>query len=65
MTAMDGKMTRCGRVEQEGAGVVQHGAPTGGGRRDAETQETERGFSEDGSCHADGGLHGDGLQNVR
>ncbi len=47
-----------------GAGVVEHGAPGGGGGLHAEAEEAERGFGEDGAGHADGGLHEHGLDDV-
>jgi hypothetical protein len=46
------------------ATIVEHGAPTGGGRRHAEAEETHGGFREDGASHADGRLHDHGLNNV-
>src|ERR1035437_8066915 len=52
------------RVEQVGAAVVEHGSPTGGGRRDAESEKTHGGFGEDGSGHADRGLDDDRLNDV-
>ena len=54
-----------GRVEEVGACVIEHGAPRGCGRGDAETEEAERGFRENGSGHADGGLHDERLDDVR
>ncbi len=48
-----------------GAGVVEHGSPGGGGRLNAEAEEAEGGFGEDGSGHANGGLHEEGLEDVR
>jgi hypothetical protein len=47
-----------------GAGVVEHGSPGGGGGLDAEAQEAEGGFGEDGCGHADGGLDEQGLEDV-
>ena len=47
-----------------GAGVVEHGSPTGCGGGDAEAEEGQRGFSEDDAGHADGGLNHDGLDDV-
>src|SRR5271169_1709934 len=52
------------RVEQVGAAVVEHGPPTGRRRRHAETEKAHCCFREDGSGHADGGLHDYGLNNV-
>src|ERR1035437_6545596 len=52
------------RVEQVGAAVVEHGSDLGGGRRDAESEETHGGFGEDGSGHADRGLDNDRLNDV-
>ena len=52
------------RVEEVGAGVVEHGSPTGRGRGNAEAEKGERGFGEDDSGHADGGLNQDGLHDV-
>src|SRR2546429_483215 len=46
------------------ATIVEHGAPTGGGRRHAEAEETHGGFREDRTSHADGGLHDHWLNNV-
>ncbi len=47
-----------------GAGVVEHAAPAGRRRWKAQSQEAERSLSQNGSCHADGSLHDDGLQDV-
>src|SRR5690348_17600696 len=51
-------------VEEVGAGVVEHGAPTGGRRRNAEAKEAHGGFGENGSSHADGSLDDDRLNDV-
>src|ERR1700686_1704507 len=51
-------------IEQVSPTVVEHGAPTGGRRRDAESEKTHGCFGEDGACHADGGLDHDRLNNV-
>jgi len=59
-----GEERHVGGVEEVGACVVEHGSPTGGGGRDAEAEEAEGGFCEDGAGHADGGLNDDGLQDV-
>src|SRR5580698_7251887 len=53
------------RVEQMGATVVKHGSPAGGRRRNTQAEKAHGGFSENGSGHADGGLHDYGLNNVR
>ncbi len=53
-----------GGIEQVGATVVEHRSPTGGRRRDAESEKTHRCFGEDGACHADRGLDHDRLNNV-
>ena len=52
------------RVEEVGAGVVEHGAPAWRGGWDAEAEEGERGFGEDDSAHADGGLDEQRLHHV-
>src|ERR1700683_2863634 len=54
-----------GRVEQVGAAVVEHGAPTGRGWRNAESKETHGGFGKNGSGDADCGLHDHRLNDVR
>lgn len=59
-----GEDDHVGRVEEVGAGVVEHGAPACGWSGDAEAEEAESGFSEDGSGHADGALHDQRLQDV-
>lgn len=51
-------------VEQVGAAIVKHGAPTWGGRGYAESEKAQGRFSKHGSGHADSGLHGDRLQDV-
>jgi len=53
-----------GSVEEVGAGVIEHGAPTGHGGEDADAEKTEGGFGEDGAGHGDGGLDEDGLKDV-
>ena len=53
-----------GGVEEVAARVVEHGAPTGHGSEDADAEEAERRFGEDGSGHSHSGLHEDGLQNI-
>ena len=65
ITASAGNSTRCGRVEQVRAAVVEHGAPTGRGRWHAESEKAHGGFGEDGSGHADRSLHDHWLNNVR
>src|SRR5580692_11177394 len=60
-----GKQDEMRGVEQVGAAVVEHRSPACRGRRDAEPEETHGGFGEDGSGHADGGLHNYGLNNIR
>src|SRR5579862_81639 len=52
-------------IEQIRAAVVQHGSPTRGWRRNAETEKAHGGFGQDRSSHADRGLHNDRLNNVR
>ena len=59
-----GEDDHVGRVEEVGAGVVEHGAPAGGRGGDAEAEEAERGLCEDGSGHPYGGLHDERLQDV-
>ncbi len=59
-----GEEDEVGGVEEVGASVVEHGSPCGGGRLDAEAEEAEGGFGEYGACHADGGLHEQGLNDV-
>lgn len=51
-----GKDNRVRGVEEVEAGIVEHGAPTGNGRENAEAEETEGGFGGDCSGQADGGL---------
>ena len=60
-----GKDDHVGRVEEMRAGVVQHHAPAGHGRRHAEAEKAERGFGKNGSGHADGGLDHDRLNDIR
>src|SRR5580700_6737576 len=60
-----GKENEMRRVEQVRAAVVEHGSPARGRRRDAESKKTHGGFREDGSGHADGGLHDHRLNNIR
>src|ERR1700680_3227059 len=60
-----GKQDEMRSVEQVGAAIVEHGSPTGGRRRDAESEKTHGGFGENGSGHADRSLHHNGLNNVR
>src|ERR1700676_4671958 len=60
-----GKQHEMGRVEQMGATVVEHSSPTGGGRRNTESEKTHRRFGEDCSRHADGSLHDDRLNYIR
>ena len=64
MTARAGKEDEVGGVEEVGAGLVEHGAPGGGGRRDAQAEEGESGFGEDGARHAHGGLDDQRLEDV-
>lgn len=52
------------RVEEVGAGVVEHSAPAWRGRGNAEAEKAKRGFGEDSASHADGGLNDEGLQRV-
>src|SRR5450631_4498994 len=59
-----GKQHEMWRVEQVGAAVVEHGSPTGGRRRDAESEKTHRSFGEDGPRHSDRSLNDHGLNNV-
>ena len=59
-----GKQYKVRGVEQVGAAVVEHGSPTGGGGRDAESEKTHGGLGEDGSGHADRGLNDDRLNDV-
>ena len=54
-----------GRVKEMRARVIQHHAPAGHGRRHTQAEKAECGFRQNGSSHADGGLHHDGLNNVR
>src|SRR5271157_4067371 len=51
-------------VEEVSAAIVEHGAPTCGWRRHAESEKAHSGFGENGSCHADRCLHDHGLNNV-
>src|SRR5215467_8860003 len=51
-------------VEQVGATIVEHGSPAGRGRRNTKTEETHSRFGEDGSSHADRGLHNHRLNDV-
>ncbi len=60
-----GKEDEVGSFEEVGAGGIEHGAPGGGGRLDAEAEKAESGFGEDGGGHADGGLHQNRLERVR
>src|SRR6185437_6926445 len=53
-----------GRLEEVGAGVVEHGAPGGGRRLHTEAEKAERSLGEDGSGHADGSLHQYRLDDV-
>src|ERR1035437_7269480 len=53
---------RC--VEQVSAAIVEHGSPTGGGRRDAKSQKTHGSFRENGSSHANRGLDDDRLNDI-
>src|ERR1700722_13410317 len=53
-----------GRIEEVRAAIVEHRSPAGGRRRDAESEKTHGGFGENGSGHADGGLHDDWLNDV-
>src|ERR1017187_595428 len=46
------------------AAVVEHRSPTGGGWRNAESEETHGSFGEDGSGHADRGLDDDRLNDI-
>lgn len=52
------------RIEEVQAGVVEHGAPTGSGRGNSETEKRECRFSEDHAGHSDSGLHKNGLSDV-
>ena len=47
------------------AAVVEHGSPTGGWRRNTESEKAHGGFGKNCAGHADCGLHDDGLNNVR
>src|SRR6202034_3750183 len=60
-----GKQHEVRGVEQVGPAVIEHGSPTGGRRRDAESEKTHGGFGEDGPRHADRSLYHDRLNNVR
>src|ERR1700733_14336544 len=46
------------------ARVVEHGAPTGCGRRNPETEKRECRFGENDAGHSDSGLHENGLCDV-
>jgi hypothetical protein len=59
-----GEDDEVGGFEEVGAGVVEHGSPGGGWGLDAEAEEAEGGFGEDGGGHAYGGLDQEGLEDV-
>src|SRR5215469_13480351 len=46
------------------ASLVEHGAPTWGGRGHAQPKERERGLRDDGARHREGRHHGDGRPHV-
>ena len=59
-----GEEHEVGGFEEVGAGVVEHGSPGWGGGLDAESEEAEGGFGEDGCGHTDGCLDEKGLEDV-
>ena len=59
-----GKKDDVGRIEEVRAAIVEHGSPTWHGGRDAEPEEAHGAFGENGSGHANGGLHNDWLHDV-
>src|SRR5215467_7701932 len=46
------------------ASLVEHGAPTWGGRGHTQPKEGERGLRDDGACHREGRHHGDGRPHI-
>jgi len=51
------------RIEQVGTAAVQHGAPAGRGRLDAEAKEAERRLTDDRASHSERRLHDDRRQH--